>query len=63
MKSAILITYIRHDALNEAISLCNAAGYRIVHIVKKKFLKKPKYGISAVVLEKLKETTKISIRT
>jgi len=58
MKSAILITYIRHDALNEAISLCNAAGYRIVHIVKKKFLKKPKYGISAVVLEKLKETTK-----
>ena len=58
MKSAILITYIRHDALNEAISLCNAAGYKIVHIVKKKFLKKPKYGISAVVLEKLKETTK-----
>ena len=58
MKSAILITYLRHDALNEAVSLCDAAGYRIVHTVKQKFLKKPKYGISAGVLEKLKETTK-----
>ena len=58
MKSAILITYLRHDALNEAVSLCDAAGYKIVHTVKQKFLKKPKYGISAGVLEKLKETTK-----
>ena len=44
--------------MNEAVSLCDAAGYRIVYTFKQKFLKKPKYGISEGILEKLKETTK-----
>ena len=46
MKSAILITYDKEDAINEAKGLCDAAGYEIVHTIKQKFLKRPKYGIS-----------------
>jgi len=55
MKSAILITYDKEDAITEAIGLCDAAGYEIVHIIKQNFLKKPKYGISEGVLETLEE--------
>lgn len=58
MKSAILITYDKEDAFTEAIGLCNAAGYEIVHMVKQNFLKKQKYGISGGILEKLEEITK-----
>ena len=39
MKSAILITYDKEDAINEASALCDAAGYKIGHIIKQKFLK------------------------
>lgn len=55
MNSAILITYDKEDAINEAKGLCDAAGYEIVHIIKQRFLKKPKYGISGGVLERLEE--------
>ena len=55
MKSAILITYDKEDAVTEAIGLCDAAGYEIVHTIKQNFLKKPKYGISGGILEKLEE--------
>ena len=55
MNSAILITYDKEDAINEAKGLCDAAGYEIVHIIKQKFLKRPKFGISEGILEKLKE--------
>lgn len=55
MNSAILITYDKEDAINEAKGLCDAAGYQVVHIIKQKFLKKPKYGISGGVLEELEE--------
>jgi GTP-binding protein HflX len=55
MKSAILITYDKEDAITEAIGLCDAAGYEIVHTIKQNFLKKPKYGISGGILEKLEE--------
>lgn len=55
MNSAILITYDKEDAISEAKGLCDAAGYEIVHIIKQKFLKKPKFGISEGILEKLKE--------
>jgi len=55
MNSAILITYDKEDAVNEAKGLCDAAGYQVVHIIKQKFLKKPKYGISGGVLEELEE--------
>ncbi|MFQ5781959.1 MAG: GTPase HflX [Nitrosopumilus sp.] len=57
MKSAILITYDKEDAINEAKGLCDTAGYQVVHIIKQKFLKKPKYGISGGVLEILEETS------
>ena len=55
MNSAILITYDKEDAINEAKGLCDAAGYEIIHIIKQRFLKKPKYGISGGVLERLEE--------
>jgi len=55
MNSAILITYDTEDAINEAKGLCDAAGYQVVHIIKQRFLQKPKYGISGGVLETLEE--------
>lgn len=55
MKSAILITYEKEDAINEAKGLCDAADYEIVHTIKQKFLKRPKYGISGGILERLQE--------
>jgi len=55
MNSAILITYDKEDSINEAMGLCDAAGYQIIHTIAQNFLKKPKYGISGGVLEKLEE--------
>jgi GTP-binding protein HflX len=55
MKSAILITYDQEDSVNEAKGLCDAAGYEVVHAIQQDFLKKPKYGISGGVLERLEE--------
>jgi len=55
MNSAILITYDREDAINEAKGLCDAAGYQIVHTITAKFLQKRKYGISGGILEQLEE--------
>lgn len=57
MNSAILITYDKEYSINEAIGLCEAAGYRIINTITQNFLKKPKYGISSGVLEILKEMT------
>lgn len=53
--SAILITYDRRDATDEAVALCEAAGYTISHIIKQKFLNRPRYGISEEMLFKLKD--------
>jgi len=55
MNSAILITYDKEDAINEAKGLCDAAGYQIVHTITAKFLQKRKYGMSGGVLEELEE--------
>ena len=55
MNSAILITYDKEDAINEAKGLCDAAGYQVVHTITAKFLQKRKYGMSGGVLEKLEE--------
>ena len=55
MKSAILITYDKEDVINEAKGLCDAAGFQVVHTIKQKFLKRPKYGISGGILERLEE--------
>ncbi len=57
MNSAILITYDKEDSINEALGLCDAAGYQIIHTITQNFLKKPKYGISSGVLENLQELT------
>jgi len=57
MNSAILITYDKEDSVNEALGLCDAAGYQILHTITQNFLKKPKYGISAGKLENLQELT------
>ena len=55
MNSAILITYDQEDSINEAKGLCDAAGYKVVHILRQNFLQKPKYGISGGALEQLEE--------
>ena len=57
MNSAILITYDTEDSINEAVGLCDAAGYQVVHTITQNFLKRPRYGISTGILEKLEELT------
>ena len=57
MNSAILITYDKEDSINEAVGLCDAAGYQVVHTITQNFLKRPRYGISTGILEKLEELT------
>jgi len=58
LKSAILITYDKDDAVNEAIALCEAAGYQIPHIIKQKFLKRREFGMSAEIIDELEKITK-----
>ena len=55
MDTAILITYDKEDAINEASALCDAAGYQIRHVMTPKFLNRPKYGISEENMEQLEE--------
>ena len=58
MKTAILITYDKEDAVNEATALCDSAGYKVPQIIKQKFLKRPKYGISEEILKRLEDDAK-----
>ena len=58
MKTAILITYDKEDVVNEAIALCDSAGYKVPQIIKQKFLKRPKYGISEEILKRLEDDAK-----
>ena len=53
MQSAILITYDKDDIKNEAVALCDSAGYQILHIIQQKFLQRQKYGISEEIVERL----------
>jgi len=55
MKSCILITYDNDDAINEAASLCDAAGYRVDHVMRQDYLLRPKYGISEEVMGRLED--------
>ena len=55
MKSAILITYDKDDSENEALALCDSAGYKILHIIKQSFLNRPKFGISEEKTNELEE--------
>ena len=55
MNSAVLITYDQDDMIDEAVALCESADYKVKHIIKQNFLKKPKYGLSGGKIEDLKE--------
>jgi len=58
LSTAVLITYDNEDAINEAIALCDAAGYKVVHIIKQKFLKRQKYGVSEEIIERVENIAK-----
>jgi len=55
MKTAILITFDKRGSIDEAKALCDSAGYKVLHIIEQEFLRHPKYGISAHVLERLED--------
>ena len=55
MKTAILITYDKEDAINEAVTLCRSAGYNVSRVIEQKFLNRQKYGISEETVLKLEE--------
>ena len=55
MKSAILITYDEEDSLNEALALCDAAFYKVTHVIKQDYLQRAKFGISEKKVEDIKE--------
>jgi len=54
LKSCILITYYDDDAISEAEGLCEAAGCKILHLIKQEFLNSPKYGLSGGKIDDLK---------
>ena len=54
MKSCILITYYDDDAISEAEGLCEAAGCKILHLMKQEFLSSPKFGLSGGKIDDLK---------
>ena len=54
MKSCILITYYDDDAVSEAEGLCEAAGCKILHLIKQEFLSSPKFGLSGGKIDDLK---------
>ena len=54
MKSCILITYYDDDAVSEAEGLCEAAGCKILHLMKQEFLSSPKFGLSGGKIDDLK---------
>ncbi len=58
MKTAILITYDEEDVISEAVALCDSAGYRVPYIIKQKFLKRQKFGISEEIVTRLEEIVK-----
>ncbi len=55
MKPAILITYENNEAVNEALALCDAAGYKISYIIKQDYLQRAKFGLSEKKVEELEE--------
>ncbi|HVX03108.1 MAG TPA: GTPase HflX, partial [Nitrososphaera sp.] len=53
-KAAILITYPYDEAINEAVSLADAAGYKVKRIVTQKHITKSRYGIGRGKAEEVK---------
>ena len=54
MKSCILITYFDEDSITEAEGLCEAAGCKILHLIKQEFLNGTKFGLSEGKIQDLK---------
>ena len=54
MKSCILITYYDDDSVSEAEGLCEAAGCKILHLIKQEFLNSPEFGLSGGKIDDLK---------
>jgi len=54
LKSCILVTYFDDDSVSEAEGLCEAAGCKILHLIKQEFLSSPKFGLSAGKIDDLK---------
>jgi len=54
LKSCILITYYDDDSVSEAEGLCEAAGCKILHLIKQEFLSSPKFGLSGGKIDDLK---------
>jgi len=58
MKPALLITYDDEDSVNEALALCDSAGYKISRIIKQEYLQRANFGISEKKVEELEELIK-----
>ena len=54
-RSAILVTRPRGDGAEEAVSLCEAAGYRVVTTIQRGPTRRAKYGIGEGTVERLEE--------
>jgi len=54
LKSCILITYFDDDSISEAKGLCEAAGCKILHLIKQEFLNATKFGLSGGKIDDLK---------
>jgi len=54
LKSCILITYFDEDSITEAEGLCEAAGCKILHLMKQEFLNGTKFGLSEGKIQDLK---------
>ena len=57
MNSAVLITYDKDHIIKEALALCDSAGYKVEHIIKQNFLRKPKFGVSIGKIQEIKDIT------
>ena len=55
MDKAILVAHKEEDSVNEALELCKSAEYNVVHVLRQKYMDRPKFGIGTEALEKLEE--------
>ena len=58
MDKAILVAHKLDDSVNEALELCRSAEYKVVHVMRQKYMDRPKFGIGTEALEKLEEMAK-----
>jgi len=54
LKSCILITYFDDDSVSEAKGLCEAAGCKVLHLIKQRSLNGTKFGLSGGKIDDLK---------